>query len=391
MVGPESESSTPTWECLEALVREKAQERVQRILEEEVTELLGREKSERKTVVDPAPGYRNGYGKARRLAMSSGTITLRRPRVRGIEERFESRVLPLFARRTKELGALLPELYLHGLAEGDFELAMRGLLGEGAPLSKSSIRRLRAVWTAEFEEWSQRRLEGREVVYVWGADGIYVKAGLEWDKAALLVVLGAMRDGTKEVLALRSGYRESVESWSEVLRDLKARGIEAPRLLMADGNAAIWGAVRQVWPEAGEQRCWNHKMRNVLDRLPQREQSEAKDLLRAVVYAPSRAEAVKAREVFARRYRPWYPKAVDVLEDDWERMVAFYDFPRGSLKASTHDERGREPVRCATAQDDGGEAIQAGRERYGADLEVALGGREAVPKARRSSPPQGRV
>ena len=171
---------------------------------------------------------------------------------------------------------------------------MRGLLGEGAPLSKSSIRRLRAGWTAEFEEWSQRRLEGREVVYVW-ADGIYVKAGLERDKAALLVVLGAMRDGTKEVLALRSGYRESVESCSEVLRDLKARGIEAPRLLMADGNAAIWGAVRQVWPEAGEQRCWNHKMRNVLDRLPQREQSEAKDLLRAVVYAPSRACAFRSR------------------------------------------------------------------------------------------------
>ena len=159
-----------------------------------------------------------------------------------------------------------------------------------------------------------------------------MKAGLERDKAALLVVLGAMRDGTKEVLALRSGYRESVESCSEVLRDLKARGIEAPWLLMADGNAAIWGAVRQVWPEAGEQRCWNHKMRNVLDRLPQREQSEAKDLLRAVVYAPSGAEAVKAREAFARRYRPWYPKAVDVLEDDWERMVAFYDFPEDHWK-----------------------------------------------------------
>ena len=327
MVGPESESSTPTWECLEALVREKAQERVQRILEEEVTELLGREKSERKTVVDPAPGYRNGYGKARRLAMSSGTIMLRRPRVRGIEERFESRVLPLFARRTKEVGALLPELYLHGLAEGDFELAMRGLLGEGAPLSKSSIRRLRAGWTREFEEWSKRSLADREVVYVW-ADGIYVKAGLERDKAALLVVLRAMRDGTKEVL-----------------RDLKARGIEAPRLLMADGNAAIWGAVRQVWPEAGEQRCWNHKMRNVLDRLPQREQSEAKDLLRAVVYAPSRAEAVKAREVFARRYRPWYPKAVDVLEDDWERMLAFYDFPEDHWKHLRTTNVVEEPVR----------------------------------------------
>ena len=142
-----------------------------------------------------------------------------------------------------------------------------------------------------------------------------------------------------------------------MLRDLKARGIEAPKLLMADGNAAIWGAVRQVWPEAGEQRCWNHKMRNVLDRLPQREQSEAKDLLRAVVYAPSRAEAVKAREAFARRYRPWYPKAVDVLEDDWGADGGVLRLPRGSLEASAHDERGREPVRRGTAQNDGSEAV----------------------------------
>ena len=230
MAGRECASSRPMWEVLEGMVREKAQEFIQGILEEEVTELLDREKSERRAGIDRPEGYRNGYGKPRRLAMSSGTITLRRPRVRGVEERFESRVLPLFARRTKEVGALLPELYLHGLAEGDFELAMRGLLGEGAPLSKSSIRRLRAGWAAEFEAWSKRSLADREVVYVW-ADGIYVKAGLERDKAALLVVLGAMRDGTKEVLAVRPGYRESVESWSEVLRELKARGIEAPKLL----------------------------------------------------------------------------------------------------------------------------------------------------------------
>ena len=266
---------------------------------------------------------------------------------------------------------------------------MRGLLGEGARLSKSSIRRLRAGWTAEFEEWSQRRLEGREVVYVW-ADGIYVKAGLERDKAALLVVLGAMRDGTKEVLALRSGYRESVESWSEVLRDLKARGIEAPRLLMADGNAAIWGAVRQVWPEAGEQRCWNHKMRNVLDRLPQREQSEAK---------PSQGRGLRTEPGRGCEGPRSVRQALQAVVSEGGgrtrgRLGAdggVLRLPRGSLEASTHDERGREPVRCATAQDDGGEAIQAGRERYGADLEVALGGREAVPKARRSSPPQGRV
>ena len=131
IAGPQGASSRPMWETLEGMVREKAQEFIQQIMEEEVTELLGREKSERRSTVDSAEGYRNGYGQPRRLAMSSGTIKLRRPRVRGVEERFESRVLPLFARRTKELGALLPELYLHGLAEGDFELAMRGLLGEG--------------------------------------------------------------------------------------------------------------------------------------------------------------------------------------------------------------------------------------------------------------------
>jgi putative transposase len=331
IAGPGRESTTPMWESLERLVREKAQEFVQQILEEEVTEILGRGKSERKAAVDPTPGYRNGYGKPRRLAMSSGTITLRRPRVRGLEERFESRVLPLFARRTKEVGELIPELYLHGLSEGDFELALRGLLGEGAPLSKASIRRLRAVWTAQYAAWATRSLADREVVYVW-ADGIYVKAGLERDKAALLVVMGAMRDGTKEVLAVTSGYRESTDSWAEVFRDLKARGLGAPKLLVADGNPAIWGAVRTVWPEAAEQRCWNHKMRNVLDRLPKREQPEAKELLRAVVYAPTRAEAVKARQVFQKRYGPWYPKAVAALEEDWDRMVTFYDFPEAHWK-----------------------------------------------------------
>jgi len=316
---------------LEGFVREKAQELIQEILEQEVTELLGREKSERKAAVDGLEGYRNGYGKPRHLVTSIGTITVRRPRVRDLEERFESRVLPLFARRTKEVGALLPELYLHGLAEGDFELAFRGLLGEEAPLSKPTMRRLREGWTQDFEAWGRRSLKDREVVYAW-ADGIYVKAGLEKDKAALLVVIGAMRDGTKEVLAIASGYRESTESWTALFRDLKARGIADPRLLMADGNPAIWAAARQVWPKAAEQRCWNHKMRNVLDRLPKREQAEAKELLRAVAYAPSRAAALKAREAFKKRYGMWHPKAVATLEEDWERMVTFYDFPEEHWK-----------------------------------------------------------
>ena len=192
-------------------------------MEEEVTELLGREKSERRSTVDSAEGYRNGYGKPRRLAMSRARSHSDALGFGASRSGSRVWVLPLFARRTKELGALLPELYLHGLAEGDFEAGDAGTARRGGTAVEDS--ETAAGWTREFEEWSQRLLEGREVVYVW-ADVIYVKAGLERDKAALLVVLGAMRDGTKEVLALRSGYRESVESWSEVLRDLKARGIE---------------------------------------------------------------------------------------------------------------------------------------------------------------------
>ncbi|WP_423928530.1 IS256 family transposase [Candidatus Palauibacter sp.] len=319
-------SSGPAWETLEGWVREGVREMIQATLEEELTELPGRGKSERRAAVDAPPGYRNGYGKPRRLAMSSGTIEVRRPRVRGLEERFESRVLPLFARRTREVGDLIPELYLHGLAGGDFELALRGLLGDGAPLSKTSVGRLRAKWTAEYEAWRRRPLGDRKVVYAW-ADGIYVKAGLERDKAALLVVVGAMSDGTKEVLAVVPGYRESTESWASVLRDLKSRGLGTPKLLVADGNLGIWGAAREVWPEAAEQRCWNHKTTGVLDRLPKREQAEAKTLLRAVAYAPSRAEAVEARDAFGARYGAAQPDAVSVLEDDWDRMTAFHDFP----------------------------------------------------------------
>ena len=323
--------STPKWEALEAFVRSKVQELIQQVLEEEVTEMLGRRWFERREVIDAPRSYRNGYGKPRRLGMQGGTITIRRPRVRGLEERFESRVLPLFARRTKEVGRLLPELYLHGLAQGDFALALRGLLGDGAPLSSASIERLRAKWELEYEAWCSRRLDDRELVYAWG-DGIYVKAGLEREKAALLVVIGAMSDGHKEVLAVVPGHRESKESWASVLRDLRDRGLQPPKLLVADGNAGVWAAAAEVWPEVEEQRCWNHKIVNVLDKLPKQAQNEAKQLLGEIPYAPSRAEAVRRRERFAQRYRKGYPKAVETLEQDWDRMMTFYQFPEAHWK-----------------------------------------------------------
>ena len=178
----ESVESRVCFEELEDWVREKIQGWVQELLEEEVTELLGRRKSERRRAVDAPSGYRNGYGKPRHLTLSSGTIQVRRPRVRDLEEHFESRVLPLFAKRTRQVRELIPELYLHGLALGDFDLALRGLLGEKAHLSSSTVARLKEKWQAEWEVWQSRPLNDLEVVYLW-VDGIYVKAGLEKEKA----------------------------------------------------------------------------------------------------------------------------------------------------------------------------------------------------------------
>jgi len=317
-------SSSVIWEQLEPFVRSKVQELIQQALEQEVTEFLGRQRYERRDGGEA--GYRNGYGRPRKLGMQGGTITVRRPRVRELDEEFVSRVLPFFARHTREVSALLPELYLHGLALGDFEVAMRGLLGDGAPLSPSSIDRLRSKWQHEFDQWRSRRFDDRELVYVW-ADGIYVKAGLEKEKAALLVVIGAMKDGSKEVLTIMPGFRESTASWLEVLRDLRDRGLRPPRLITADGAAGIWAAVDQVWPEAAAQRCWNHKIVNVLDRLPKPVQREAKKLLTSIPFAGSRAQADKLRDTFAERFCGRYPDAVRTLEKDWERLLTFYDFP----------------------------------------------------------------
>jgi len=319
--------SSKTYEMLEAIVREKVQEFIQDMLEEEVSEFFGRGKSERTRSVDGMLGYRNGYGKLRRLSLQTGTITIRRPRVRGTEERFTSKVVPLFKRRTKEVGELLPELYLHGLAKGDFELALRGLLGEGAPLSAGSIQRLKGKWQGEYNEWRRQDLSGVEVVYQW-ADGVYVKAGLERDKAALLILIGALSNGKKVLLACESGYRESKESWQSLLRDLRERGLRLGRLTIADGHLGIWSALGEIHPEGEEQRCWNHKIQNVLDALPKRVRSEARESLCRIPYAESRKECERLRDAFVLYYQKDYSKATQKLQTDWERMVTFYGYPR---------------------------------------------------------------
>ena len=323
-----AEVQAVTWETLGPWLEGKVQALLQEVLEAEVTELLGRCKSQRRAPVEAPAGYRNGHGKPRQLTLGGGTIRLRRPRVRGLEERFESRVLPLFVRRSQEVSALLPELYLHGLAEGDFDLALRGLLGEEAALSASTVARLKSKWQAELSAWKTRPLDELRGVYLW-VDGVYVKAGLEDRKAALLVAMAGLSDGRKVVLAVQSGQRESTESWSRLLRDLRARGLRAPRLVIGDGHLGIWAALRNVYPEAQEQRCWNHRMVNVLDRIGRRDQVVAKGLLREIVYAETVGAAERAKAAFQGWCRErGYEEAGWLLEEDWERMVTFFRFPK---------------------------------------------------------------
>lgn len=326
------ESSKVVFQHLDSWLRFKIQDFIQQVLEEEVSDLLGRAKSQRLKQVDSTTGYRNGYGKPRHLTTGCGTITLRRPRVRNLEQRFESRILPLFERRTKQVSELIPQLYLHGLSQGDFDLALRGLLGDEAPLSTATVARLKARWQVEYEQWKSRSLEGLEVVYLW-VDGIYVKAGLEKQKACLLVAIAGLSDGSKTIVAVEAGFRESSQSWGGLLRDLKQRGMKAPQLVIGDGHLGIWGGLREIYPQSSEQRCWNHRLVNLLDRVPKKKQEEAREMLKQIPYGASRKEAESRKQ----KFQSWCEKnecqqAREMIERDWERMVTFYSYPREHWK-----------------------------------------------------------
>lgn len=317
------ESTAVCYDTLESFARLEIQRWLQALLEAEVTEFLGRRRHARGAV----RGYRNGYGRPRRLALTSGTVTVRRPRLRNSGEFFESKVLPLFKRQSQELGAMLPELYLHGLSSGDFELALRGLLGEGAPLSGASLLRLKGQWRAEYSAWKQTDLTALELVYAW-ADGLYVKCGFDDRRKALLVIVGALASGDKVLLACEAGERESKAAWGAILRDLKTRGLILPACLVADGHLGIWSALAEQSPATAEQRCWNHKIVNVLDHFAKRDQPEAAAMLKKMMYAPTRQSCERARQAFLLRYRKTHAKACTTLDRDWERMVTYYDFPK---------------------------------------------------------------
>lgn len=320
----EFESTENIGKSLDEIAREGARRMLMSVLDAEVEEFLGRKRYERQS---GSVGYRNGYGKQRKVAIGSGTMKLRAPRVRESRRPFKSQVLKSYQRQSGHLKAMIPELYLHGLATGDFELALRGFLGDGASLSASSVVRLKEQWEDEYESWRKRSLGESQYVYFW-CDGIYPKAGLVGDNTALLVVLGVNKDGCKEPLAILEGYRESTESWKSVLHDLKERGLNNPRLFIGDGALGLWAAIREVYPKASEQRCWVHKMRNVKTHFPKRLHDEVKGYLREMYYAAAKENTLDLMDQFADRYRKNYPRAVECLLKDKDSLLTYFNYPR---------------------------------------------------------------
>jgi putative transposase len=278
---------------------------------------------------------RHGHGPERQVQTGIGPVPVSRVKIRdrgavvGDQRvRFSSAILPRWARRTKSLDALLPVLYLRGVSTGDFQEALAALLGKDAPnLSPSVVGRLTAEWQVEYERWQARDLSARHYVYVW-ADGVYLQARMEDHAECMLVLIGATPEGKKELVGFQVGIRESAQSWRELLVEVKRRGLAiAPEIAVGDGALGFWKALDEVWPGTRHQRCWVHKVANVLNKVPKSVQPSMKADLREIYSAPNRAAAEKANTVFAEKYGMKYAKAVECLTKDRERLLTFFDFP----------------------------------------------------------------
>lgn len=267
--------------------------------------------------------YRNGYGRRRGLTCGCGRVQVQLPRLR---TPYASKIVAKYERLTPAVQELIPELYLHGLATGDFHQAFGWLWGEDAPLSPGSIVRLKAQWEEDYRRWKERPLQ-KEYLYVW-ADGIYPKGGSVDESLALLVVVGVDREGCKRLLAIEEGYRESEESWTDLFRDLKRRGVKWLGLVIGDGIQGLWKALRSVFPLTRHQRCWVHKMRNVLDKVPKKAHDEVLAHLRAMYHAGSEDDARRLKREFIQRYRTLYPKAVQSLDEAGEALFTYFRFPQ---------------------------------------------------------------
>ncbi len=314
---------------LEQILRQGAQQMLQKAIQWEVQEYLlthetEQDESGRHLVV------RNGWRELRSLQTGLGDIEICQPRIndRRKEKKFTSYILPPYMRRSPNIEALIPALYLAGVSSNNFSNALEAILGEQAQgLSANSIVRLKTIWEGEYQKWASRDLTGKEYVY-WWVDGIYFNVRLTNERPCLLVIIGALRDGTKELLAIWDGQRESKLSWKEVLSDLKYRGvIKYPKLAIGDGSLGFWTALEEEYPGTDQQRCWVHKTANILDKLPKSVQPSAKELIYQMYMAPKKESALRAYDEFMKCYQAKYPKACECLAKDKEVLFSFYNYP----------------------------------------------------------------
>lgn len=310
---------------LEEILREGSRKLLQQVIENEVKECLElyqdwKHKHGRKII------KRNGYLPKRQIQTGIGSVSIEQPRIRGVQ--FSSAILPRYLRRIPSIDALVPALYLKGVSTGDMQEALEAILGKDAKgLSPTNIVRLKELWEKEYAEWTRRDLSLKHYAYIW-ADGIYFNVRLSDERPCLLVIVGATVDGTKELLAIHDGIRESKLSWQEVLHDLKRRGLtQGPRLAIGDGALGFWGALEEGFPSCSHQRCWVHKTANVLDKMSKSVQVHAKKLIHEMYMSPTKVKGIEAFESFISLYEAKYPKACDCLKKDKERLFTFYDFP----------------------------------------------------------------
>ena len=314
---------------LEGLLREGARKMLQAAIENEVTEYIDAQACQ---VGDDGHRLvvRNGHLPERKIVTGIGPIPVKQPRVRDRREdhQFTSKILPPFMRRIPSVDTLIPVLYLKGISTGDFSDALEAILGPNATgLSATNIVRLKEGWKEDYKAWAHRDLSSKRYVYFW-ADGIHFNVRLDTDRPCMLVIMGTLEDGTKELVAIQDGHRESKASWLELLRDLKARGLsQGPMLSVGDGALGFWRALEETYPESREQRCWVHKTANILDKLPKRVQVHAKSLIHEMYMAGTREDAKKAYNRFMVEYGKKWPKATECLKKDEKALFAFYDFP----------------------------------------------------------------
>ena len=312
---------------LDGLVREGARRMLLAALRAEVDEYVAQH-ADHRDEAGHALVVRNGMAASRTVTSAAGELEIQAPRVHDRREgrRFTSAILPPWARRSPKVTEVLPVLYLRGLSTKDFEPALAEFFGSEAGLSASTIQRLTREWTAELAGFRQRDLSQVDYVYLW-ADGVHFNIRLEQERLCCLVLIGVRADGHKELVAVGDGYRESTESWSELLRDLQRRGMRAPVLAIGDGALGFWGALREVFPTSREQRCWVHKIANILDAVPTSLQPKVKAALHTIMNAENKEAAELAIDQFEATYGAKYPKAVDKVLKDRDVLLAHFDFP----------------------------------------------------------------